>query len=206
MRRKNWKAKIFHDIRVSVLSPMLKTKNLEIMEILQNSQNTEIWECIFKNSSRCFSNHINLKMIQPYSQSGTKQFSYNVSNSMLTSQLARYLYLPFPYFLTLSWLSSEFGMFFKHEEKEKYVPICLCFRFLLVVRKKKKNQKKECNFKNFWNAVQMSSISKWSSDIANHVPYFCRLRASDPYRFIKLIPFLLLLLLFNSVLTLKELK
>ena len=61
----------------------------------------------------------------------------------------------------------------------------------------------ECSSKNSWNAVQLTSISKWSSDTAIHVPYFCLLRASEPNRFLKLSTFLLL---FNSVLTLRKLK
>ena len=44
----------------------------------------------------------------------------------------------------------------------------------------------ERSFKNSWNAVQMTSFSKWFSHIAIHVSYLCLLRASDPSRFIKL--------------------
>ena len=60
------------------------------------------------------------------------------------------------------------------------------------------------NFKNSPNTSQMTSISKWSNHIANHVPYFCLLRASNSPRFIKLN--LLLLFLFISVLRLRKLK
>ena len=49
---------------------------------------------------------------------------------MLTSYLARYLYLPFPYFPNSIMGKPLFGVFFKHEGENKYVPIC--FRFLLI--------------------------------------------------------------------------
>ena len=46
----NQKIKIFRDFRVFVLSPKPKNENLEIPEIHQKLQNTEIWVCNFKNS------------------------------------------------------------------------------------------------------------------------------------------------------------
>ena len=59
----------------------------------------------------------------------------------------------------------------------------------------------KCSFKNSWNAVQMTSISKWFSHIAIHVSYFCLLKASNPSRCIKWSMFLFIL-----VLALKKLK
>ena len=50
----------------------------------------------------------------------------------------------------------------------------------------------------------MTSFSKWSSHLANHVPYVSR--DSDNCRFVKLSLFFCLFVLFISVLTLKKLK
>ena len=52
----------------------------------------------------------------------------------------------------------------------------------------------ECNFKNPWIIVQMTSFSKWSSHLANHVPYVSR--DSDNCRFVKLSLFFCLFVCF----------
>ena len=62
----------------------------------------------------------------------------------------------------------------------------------------------ERSFKISWNAVQMTSFSKWFSHIAIHVSYFCLLRASGPSGSIELS--LLLFFLFISVFTLRKLS
>ena len=43
------KIKIFRDVWVFILSPIPKNENLEITEIHQKPQNTEMWICNFKN-------------------------------------------------------------------------------------------------------------------------------------------------------------
>ena len=59
-------------------------------------------------------------------------------------------------------------------------------------------------FQNPWIIVQLTSFSKWFSDLANHVPYVSR--DSDKCRFVKLSLFFCLFVLFISVFTLKKLK
>ena len=56
-------------------------------------------------------------------------------------------------------------------------------------------------FKITWNAVRMTSKSKWLSHIANHVEGSCLVKAFDLCRFIKLSPLLLI-----SVFTLENLR
>ena len=57
---------------------------------------------------------------------------FYVFNSMLTSQYTRCLYLPFPYFITPLWLSSQFGVFFKHEEKKQVCSNFASFFFVMA--------------------------------------------------------------------------
>ena len=47
----------------------------------------------------------------------------------------------------------------------------------------------ERNFKNSWNIVQMTSVSKWFSHLANHVPHFFLSRDSDPSSFVVVVYF-----------------
>ena len=75
-KKKKLKKKDFLWFQVFVLSPMFKNKNSKITVILQNSHNTKISECSFKKQLRCSSNHRNLKIIQPYSQSGTRYLPF----------------------------------------------------------------------------------------------------------------------------------
>ena len=56
-------------------------------------------------------------------------------------------------------------------------------------------------FKITWNAVKMTSKSKWLSHIANHVEGSCLVKGFDPCRFIKLSPLFLI-----SVFTLGNLR
>ena len=82
-------------------------------------------------------------------------YLFYVFNLMLTSQLSRYIYLPFPHFLTLSWLSSQFDVLFKHEKRNKYVPLCLSFHlrlfifYILYIICLKKGKKKLFNICNY---------------------------------------------------------
>ena len=73
-----------------------------------------------------------------------------------------------------------------------------------IYQKPQKTEIWECNFKNPWIIVQMTSFSKWSSHLANHVPYVSR--DSDNCRFFKSSLFFHLFVLFISVLTRKKLK
>ena len=53
----------------------------------------------------------------------------------------------------------------------------------------------EWSCKSSWNAVQMTSFSKWFNPIDIHGSYFCLLKASNPSRFMKLSAFLFILVL-----------
>ena len=70
-----------------------------------------------------------------------------------------------------------------------------------IHQKLQNTEMRVCNFKNSLNAVQTTSVSKWSSHIVNHAAANWVLKASDPSEYIELSLFL-----FMSVLTLKQLK
>ena len=98
-------------------------------------------------------------------------FFDKITSQQPATLLAKYLYLPFPCFITPSWLSSQFGVFFKHEEKKQVcvdLSVSIYFQFiyflffvyfLYVVYLKKENKiiykKKYFGTATFCNSYKM---------------------------------------------------
>ena len=81
------------------------------------------------------------------------------------------------------------------------IPKCENSKFTEMPQNCHNTQIWECSFKNSWDALQITSTSKWFTYISSQVPGACLLRASNPSRLIKLSSFLLI-----SVFALKKLK
>ena len=204
---------IFRSFRVFVLSPIPKNENSEITETHQKPQNTEMWIRHFKNSRNIVQITSKLQWFSHIANHATANWILKAFNPSEYIELSPFLFMSVLTQTVKKVVKTQIHMHWSAINQK--IKIFRDFRvFVLCPIPKNENseileihqnlQNTEmwvCNFRNFLNTVQTTSISKWSSHVANHVAAEWVLKAFEPSEYIKLNPFL-----FMSVLILKQLK